>query len=152
MIPTRKFLPHIPPRGIHSGVKFFITIGCRERFKNQLALAEIATHLQQSAVYYHKNAYWFLHLFLLMPDHLHAIVSFYPTHPMEKVIRDWKRWCSRQYRVIWQRDFFDHRLRDDASLAEKAFYIRQNPIRKGLVVQAEQWPYVWDRNYFESCW
>lgn len=33
----------------------------------------------------------------------------------------------------WQRDFFDHRLRSIESAAEKAQYIRMNPVRAGLV-------------------
>jgi hypothetical protein len=41
----------------------------------------------------------------------------------------------------WQRDFFDHRLRDDESFEEKAAYILNNPVRAGLVNRFEDWPY-----------
>jgi hypothetical protein len=34
--------------------------------------------------------------------------------------------------VEWQRDFFDHRLRDHHELQERTSYILMNPVRKGL--------------------
>ena len=41
------------------------------------------------------------------------------------------RW--RHAGVHWQRDFFDHRIRDNEDLREKREYILANPVRKGLV-------------------
>lgn len=43
----------------------------------------------------------------------------------------------------WQEDFFDHRLRSDESLDEKANYVRMNPVRAGSVKTVEEWPYSW---------
>ena len=40
--------------------------------------------------------------------------------------------------VDWQRDFFDHRLRDHHELEEKICYILMNPVRKGLCERAEE--------------
>src|SRR5205814_7592098 len=37
---------------------------------------------------------------------------------------------------------FDHRLRHDESEAEKFEYIRQNPVRAGLIREEDEWPYV----------
>jgi putative transposase len=82
-------------------------------------------------------------LFLAMPDHLHALLSFPPQIPMEKIIRDWKRFVAKQAAVKWQDGFFDHRLRSNESFAEKADYIRQNPVRAGLVSASHLWNYVW---------
>lgn len=45
------------------------------------------------------------------------------------LIRDLKRITARMAEIDWQRDFFDHRLRHDESLAEKFEYICQNPVR-----------------------
>ena len=85
-----------------------------------------------------------MHLLLLMPDHLHAIMSFSPEVGMAKSINDWKRYTCVQGRIDWQRDFFDHRLRKDESYIEKAHYIRMNPVRVGLCQAHEKWPYVWE--------
>jgi len=57
----------------------------------------------------------------------------------------WKRLTARRYSVVWQRDFFDHRLRSDESFEQKVAYIRDNPVRKALVKDASAWPYAWPR-------
>jgi hypothetical protein len=50
----------------------------------------------------------------------------------------------RQARFCWRRrGFFDHRLRREESLRDKADYILHNPVRKGLVARPEDWPRVW---------
>ena len=65
---------------------------------------------------------------------------------MEVKIKDliarWKRFTSTRAKISWQRDFFDHRLRGDEGWREKADYILANPVRAGLVMKTEDWPYV----------
>jgi putative transposase len=58
-------------------------------------------------------------------------------------MRDWKRWTARNLGVVWQRDFFDHRLRQNESYREKYDYIMANPVRAGFVATAEEWPHLW---------
>ena len=36
---------------------------------------------------------------------------------------------------------FDHVLRNDESYGEKWKYVRENPVRAGLVSRADAWPY-----------
>lgn len=43
---------------------------------------------------------------------------------------------------IWQRGFFDHVLRSDESYAQKWEYVRNNPIRAGLVRDADVWNFA----------
>ena len=62
---------------------------------------------------------------------------------MKQVVLKWKEWTARELDIDWQRDFFEHRLRDEQSRREKADYILQNPVRKGLVTSAEEWPFVY---------
>jgi len=78
-----------------------------------------------------------------MPDHCHALLSFPGDREVAQTIRDWKRWTARELRVEWQMDFFEHRLRREESSSQKWEYILQNPVRAGLVDQAEEWPHVW---------
>ncbi|MFA6561842.1 MAG: hypothetical protein WCV00_08035 [Verrucomicrobiia bacterium] len=42
---------------------------------------------------------------------------------------------------IWQPGFFDHLIRNTESYSEKWNYVRENPVRAGLVERAEDWPY-----------
>jgi hypothetical protein len=41
----------------------------------------------------------------------------------------------------WQRGFFDHVLRSQESAAEKWKYVRENPVRVGLVNDSSEWRY-----------
>lgn len=88
------------------------------------------------------------HAFLLMPDHLHALLSFALDESMSDVIRDWKRFHTRSKGVTWQDGYFDHRMRADergTQLSTKMNYIRQNPVVAGLCAKAQDWPWVIDR-------
>lgn len=78
-----------------------------------------------------------------MPDHLHALVSFPQVESMPQVIRSWKHYLSKHQHIRWQRDFFDHRLRSNESHEEKLTYILNNPVRAGLILTPDKWPYVW---------
>ena len=48
----------------------------------------------------------------------------------------------RLQRTLWQRSFFDHVLRSNESYSEKWNYVRDNPVRAGLVANAADWPYA----------
>ena len=73
----RKILPHDfpfwmdPERSV-----YFVTICCQPRGVNQLCLPGVAEALLDSARVYVDLRKWFPLLFLLMPDHLHMLVSF----------------------------------------------------------------------------
>lgn len=89
-------------------------------------------------------------MFLLMPDHLHAILAVPRLERLSEVIRNWKRLTARAHGVRWQRNFFDHRLRSCEALEAKARYIRENPVRAGLVDRAEDWPHLLDHDLLEK--
>ena len=74
-----------------------------------------------------------------MPDHLHAIIAF-PREPgMKTLFRNWKKYVALNFPVEWQRDFFDHRIRDHHQLQKKMEYILMNPVRKDLCERVEDW-------------
>jgi len=80
---------------------------------------------------------------LLMPDHLHAIISF-PREPgIKATITNWKHYLATHQPIQWQRDFFDHRLRTEHEEREKIDYILRNPVRKNLCVRPEDWPWIY---------
>ena len=78
-----------------------------------------------------------------MPDHIHMIASFGRERKMIPVVSAWKRYLSTQHGIVWQKNFFDHRLRSEASARRETDYILQNPVRAGLVQTAAEWPFVW---------
>lgn len=142
-LPVRKKLSHEIPNWVKDGAIYFVTINCARRTLNQLAHPAIANAVEQSLLHRQNLNQWWIHLFLLMPDHAHGLISFGREFSMRRTITDWKRYLSCRHGIEWQREFFDHRLRDDASLTEKWHYIRNNPVRQNLVEVPEQWPYQW---------
>jgi putative transposase len=99
----------------------------------------------ESAVHYHASMRWWIRLFLLMPDHVHALIAFPKTEAMPDVIRMWKGYQTKAHGIAWQTGFFDHRLRSGESEGQKTDYIRRNPVRAGLAKSPEEWPYYWPR-------
>ncbi|MCX6996280.1 MAG: transposase [Kiritimatiellaeota bacterium] len=141
--PQRQHLPHDRPAWVREDAIYFVTVCCEPRGQNQLCHAGVAERLFETVAFRQACGQWYAHLVLLMPDHVHALVSFPETVSMRKVLAEWKESAARRAGVHWQRDFFDHRLRCDEHLVEKANYIRLNPMRKGLVTTLEDWPYIW---------
>ena len=50
---------------------------------------------------------------------------------------------------LWQRDCWDRQLRTGESYTQKWEYVRNNPVRKGLVACADDWPYQGELNVLE---
>jgi putative transposase len=148
----RKVLDHVPPSAVRNRAWYFITICCEHRGVDQLCRPEITPGLLEDAVFYHTTRRWNLHLFLLMPDHLHMIAGFPHIENISEVIRSWKRLTARRLEIDWQRNYFDYRVRLDEGLEQKSDYIRQNPVRAGLVERTEDWPYFVDYRSLESRW
>ena len=82
--------------------------------------------------------------YVLMPDHVHLFVRGGPEFSLSQWVRLLKRELSK---VIigeprhWQPGFFDHLIRRSESYGEKWEYVRQNPVRAGLVADADAWPF-----------
>jgi REP element-mobilizing transposase RayT len=138
-------LHHEIPHWVETGALFHIRIAVhREKERRRLTTAPLAQALLDSARFYQAKQRWHITLFLLMPDHLHALLSFVSDESMSKVVGDWKHFQSRKHGITWQEGYFDHRLRDDErgeQLSAKVNYIRQNPVAAGLCRTAEEWPW-----------
>ena len=141
--PKRIVLNHTRPSWLGSGEIFFITICTQPRGLNQLCKKDVAEVMFETVAHRHENHLWYCRLMLLMPDHLHALVAFPPRRSIKQTISDFKRFTGRRLGLVWQRDFFDNRLRGGEGLQQKAEYIRKNLVRAGLVEDAKDWPFVW---------
>jgi putative transposase len=84
--------------------------------------------------------------YVIMPDHLHLFVRGDQNFVLGNWVKGLKRAIlktlpSQSQTSFWQPGFFDHLLRSDESYAQKWEYVRQNPVRVGLVRSAEDWRY-----------
>jgi REP element-mobilizing transposase RayT len=141
-------LHHNVPHWVEPGALFHIRIRLdRERKQKPLTAPPLAQAILESAKFYEVRMRWHITLFLLMPDHLHALLSFGRDKSMSEVIKGWKRFHKRVNCVIWQEGYFDHRLRADGrgtQLFAKLNYIRQNPVAAGLCARTGDWPWIID--------
>lgn len=136
---------HIPPQWVTTEAVFFITINCKPRGMNHLTTGDLPARLFESVTFLRDRRTWFPEMVLLMPDHLHALISFTweKDHGMNRVLADWKRFTAIKLGISWQRDYFDHRIRSEQDHQSTWYYIRENPVRAGLVKSYDQWPHVW---------
>ena len=89
-----------------------------------------------------------------MPDHVHFFCA--PKRDevtLQLFVGKWKEWTAKfAQRAIgtptplWQEEFFDHLLRSDERYEDKWNYVRDNPVRAGLVRRWEEWPYHGELN------
>jgi REP element-mobilizing transposase RayT len=97
-----------------------------------------------------------LHAAVVMPTHVHLV--FTPLRDQEGwpyqlrfILKQLKGCSARSINKlldcsgvpVWQDESFDHVLRSNESLAEKIEYIRQNPVRAGLVHTPQDYPWLW---------
>jgi putative transposase len=85
---------------------------------------------------------WKVGRYVLMPDHLHLLCAPARTISLSRWVNYWKWLISRSHEEArWQDNFWDHRVRSRESFEKFDRYIRDNPVRAGLVSLSELWPY-----------
>jgi len=89
-----------------------------------------------------------LYVYCIMPDHLHLLLS--PEENGKNLSGIMQEVNGRTTRVfweqggkgkLWQRGFYDHVARKNEDLKEIALYILNNPVRKGLAKNFEDYPF-----------
>ena len=129
--------------GLISAVRFFFITCCTiDRLEQTLLQPAIAHGLLDSIAHRVGKGGWWAHAVTIMPDHVHLVLSFPQEAVITKCIRDWKHWTAHRHGIRWQRDFFEHRLRNDESFDEKVDYVLQNPVRAGLAADWRDWAFT----------
>jgi REP element-mobilizing transposase RayT len=96
-----------------------------------------------------------IHAVVVMPDHVHLLLT--PLRDADRnlvslggIIQAIKGASAHHLNralgrsgPVWQEESFDHVLRSEESFSEKLEYIRQNPVRRGLVTRPEDYPWLW---------
>ncbi len=134
-----------PPRGNTGYSVYFITASTFQRIllfrREPMAglFVEVLFHYRD-----HKN--YLLHEFVLMPDHFHLLIS--PTLSLERSLQLIKGGFSYRAKKevgfageIWEKSFYDRRVRGAEDYYNFKQYIRQNPIKQGLAASLADYPY-----------
>ena len=106
-----------------------------------LTQTDRAPGLLASVREYAATGHWSCYLFLLMPDHVHALLAFGRNRAMSEEIRNWKRGQNRCLGIRWQEGYFDHRIRSADEFAETYAYIERNPVATKLCEHPDDWPW-----------
>jgi REP element-mobilizing transposase RayT len=99
--------------------------------------------------------WWKVGRFVIMPDHLHLFCApNEPTGPLKVWVQRWKSSSTRNWpegfqKPSWQRGGWDRQLRSGESYDQKWNYVRENPVRAGLVRHVDDWPWQGELNPLE---
>ncbi len=125
--------------------------------------------LVNSLAYCQQNKGLRIHGYVIMPNHFHLVVTASPQDSLPSIMRDFKRFTSRelirtlessgwelpirifrksgmacgtkQEYKVWQDEYHPIALFSEEVLRVKLEYLHQNPVRKGLVRKASDWWY-----------
>ena len=85
-----------------------------------------------------------LHAYVIMPDHIHLLLTPAENVSLEKAMQFIKGGFSFHLKSafdVWERSFKEHRIKDEQDYAHHGRYIELNPIRANLSSTPEQFPY-----------
>jgi REP element-mobilizing transposase RayT len=116
-----------------------------------------------SCIHDHEKCY-LLHAAVVMPEHVHLILTPLIDQKRQQVcflpeILDAIKGASSHIinkksgsrGPIWQDESFEHVLRSSESLEEKIQYVIENPVRRGLVRDAMEYPWLWRWSPVAQC-
>ncbi len=129
------------------GATYFVTTKAWQS-TSVFHVAEVAEILIRKLLEYQSKGNYLLHEFVLMPDHLHLILTPTESTSLEKAMQLIKGGSSHEIRrvresnsQIWQSGFHESRVRDWKDNKNKADYIYFNPVVAKLVERPQDWPY-----------
>ena len=136
----RRNLPHLEvPRAT-----YFVTFRCRSADLSaearDLVIAPILECDQESID---------LDAAVIMPDHAHLIFRLIEPHELSQILQRIKGRSARRINQmlksqgsVWSDESFDHIIRHATELEEKLGYIRQNPVKRGLVTHPDDYKWL----------
>jgi type I restriction enzyme R subunit len=75
----------------------------------------------------------------VMPNHVHVVLRLLPGQELAAVLHSWKSFSAKQINktigrtgTVWQREYYDHLIRDGKELDKTIAYVLNNPTRAKL--------------------
>jgi putative transposase len=122
--------------------------------------------LVQENLWHHDGVKYRLLAWVLMPNHLHALIETWNV-PLGEIVKGWKSYTAKQalkilrggdslslqtpnlnlnqkssrLQTFWEEDYFDSYVRDDDHYRRIVHYIENNPNKAGLVKVSVDWPW-----------
>jgi REP element-mobilizing transposase RayT len=104
--------------------------------------------LVQNAFLHFDDTRYRLHAWVVMPNHVHVLLTPRQGHTVGGVVQSWKSFTSRRALEMlrrkapfWQADYFDRQIRNEQHYAAALDYIEMNPVKAGLCNEPQEWPF-----------
>jgi REP element-mobilizing transposase RayT len=82
----------------------------------------------------------------IMPNRVHVVFKIFPAYGLADIVHSWKSFSAKRANKIlnvaetfWQREYYDHLIRDQAQLFRAIRYVAANPEKANL----KNWEWVW---------
>jgi putative transposase len=135
---------------------YFVTFSCyrRRRLLDNDRAKGIVVHFLSAQL---KNQKGICIGFVIMPDHVHAMIAFQETDYLSTFMSQWKRRSSIQLKnffksvmneygkqidldePMWQAKYYCFNVYSERKIREKLTYMHNNPVKSGLVDHPEDW-------------
>jgi len=136
-----------PEHRTRPGATYFVTTNTWQRrpvFQNP----EIATILEQRIFSCRDAGNFLVHRHIIMPDHIHMILTPGMSTSLEKAVQLIKGGSSRQIAKacgtrfpIWHQGFTEHQIRDQHDYDSHSKYVDENPVKAHLAELPHEFPH-----------
>jgi putative transposase len=126
----------------------FVTFGCYQRrthFEAATARDLFEDALERIRCRYEMQIVGYV----VMPEHIHLLVSEPPTTQLAKCLQALKLSVARrsELRPFWEARYYDFNVFTEGKRTEKLDYMHFNPVNRGLVEKMDEWPWSSYRHY-----
>ena len=95
-----------------------------------LCRPELAWMVADALQFFHSQRYRLL-AWCVMPNHVHVVFAPFTGHGLAEILHSWKSFTSKQANTLlgsvgqfWEREYYDHLVRDEEDLARAIDYVR----------------------------
>ena len=129
----------------------YITFSCYRRQPN-LASAQARSAFERSLEQTRLRYGFFVTGYVVMPEHVHLLLSEPEDKPLATALQALKQSVSRQLGLraaepFWQARYYDFNVWTEKKRIEKLRYMHRNPVARGLAAKPEDWPWSSFRHY-----
>ncbi len=102
--------------------------------------------LVENALLYFDDDRYRLHAWVIMPNHVHDLVTPLNGHTLSATTHSWKSFTAKKANaalgrtgIFWAKEYVDRAIRDEAHYANAVAYFAMNPVKARLCKEPQDW-------------
>lgn len=149
-------LPELPVRQAENErrrrIEEYLDQGIGELWLSHPSVAEL---VEQALLHFDAQRYC-LHAWVVMPNHVHVLITPRPGHDLSQILHSWKSFTAKKANALlgktgafWQQEYFDRFVRNEKHFEDALNYIEPNPVKAGLCDDPKDWRFssaAWRRS------